>query len=67
MLYKTVLYSVVCIDLLFISVNVDFQLVPSSAVFKYIANFDDMSRPYCILALVHLAEVFGTKLRYGKS
>ena len=45
------------------SMSVDLQLIPCSAVFKYIAGFEDMSRPYCILALVHLAEVFGTKLR----
>ncbi|KAL8611936.1 hypothetical protein ACOMHN_034065 [Nucella lapillus] len=41
------------------------QLIPCSAVFKYIASFEDLSRPYCILALVHLAEVFGTKLNFS--
>lgn len=53
------------------------QLIPSSAVFKYIATFDcktdesgkgeelSLSRPYCILALLHLAEVFGTKLSFS--
>ncbi|KAK7109542.1 mediator of RNA polymerase II transcription subunit 24-like [Littorina saxatilis] len=41
------------------------QIIPCSAVFQYIAGFDDVSRPYCVLALVHLAEVFATKLSFS--
>ncbi|KAK7489537.1 hypothetical protein BaRGS_00019171 [Batillaria attramentaria] len=41
------------------------QIVPCSSVLKYITEFDDLSRPHCILALVNLAEVFGTKLSFS--
>ncbi|XP_025096611.1 mediator of RNA polymerase II transcription subunit 24-like isoform X2 [Pomacea canaliculata] len=41
------------------------QIVPCSSVLNYIAAFDDLSRPYCVLALIHLAEVFGTKLSFS--
>ncbi|KAK6967557.1 mediator of RNA polymerase II transcription subunit 24-like isoform X2 [Biomphalaria glabrata] len=38
------------------------QMIPYHTVLKYITEFDDFSRPYCILALLHLAEMFGSKI-----
>lgn len=41
-----------------------FQVIPTSSVLKHISSFDDSSRPYCIVALIDLAETFATKLSF---
>ncbi|XP_067650609.1 mediator of RNA polymerase II transcription subunit 24-like isoform X2 [Haliotis asinina] len=40
------------------------QVIPTSSVLKHISSFDDSSRPYCIVALIDLAETFATKLSF---
>ncbi|KAH9525538.1 Mediator of RNA polymerase II transcription subunit 24 [Bulinus truncatus] len=37
-------------------------MIPYHTVLKYITEFEDFSRPYCVLALLHLAEMFGSKI-----
>lgn len=39
-------------------------MIPFHSVLKYITSFEDFSRPYCVLALLHLAETFGSKIRW---
>lgn len=41
------------------------QIVPCCSVLKHITEFDDLARPHCFLALINLAEVFGTKLSFS--
>ncbi|XP_012943640.1 mediator of RNA polymerase II transcription subunit 24 isoform X2 [Aplysia californica] len=38
------------------------QMIPFNTVLKYITEFEDFSRPHCVLALLHLAEMFGSKI-----
>ena len=38
------------------------QMIPFNTVLKYITEFEDFSRPHCVLALLHLAEMFGAKI-----
>ncbi|BFZ18949.1 hypothetical protein BsWGS_21988 [Bradybaena similaris] len=37
-------------------------MIPFNTVLKYVTEFEDFSRPYCVLALLHLAEMFGSKI-----
>lgn len=41
------------------------QMIPFNTVLKYITEFEDFSRPYCVLALLHLAEMFGSKISFS--
>ncbi|XP_041367301.1 mediator of RNA polymerase II transcription subunit 24-like isoform X2 [Gigantopelta aegis] len=43
------------------------QVIPYSSVFKHISKFEQLTRPYCVLALVDLAEVFATKISFTYS
>ncbi|XP_050418518.1 mediator of RNA polymerase II transcription subunit 24 isoform X3 [Patella vulgata] len=41
------------------------QVIPHSTVFKHISTYDDISKPYCIIALIDIAETFSTKLSFS--
>ncbi|ESO96217.1 hypothetical protein LOTGIDRAFT_239364 [Lottia gigantea] len=41
------------------------QVVPHSVMFKHISTYDDLSKPYCIMALIDLAETFATKISFS--
>ncbi|XP_059146180.1 mediator of RNA polymerase II transcription subunit 24-like isoform X2 [Physella acuta] len=40
-------------------------MIPFNTVLKYITEFEDFSRPYCVLALLNLAEMFGSKISFS--
>ncbi|KAL3832581.1 hypothetical protein ACJMK2_024214 [Sinanodonta woodiana] len=40
------------------------QVIPPSAAFRFFINFDDYSRPYCLLGLLDLAQDFASNLSF---
>jgi len=57
--------SPVALILSYLKHSVLSQMIPFTTVLKYITEFQDFSRPHCVLALLHLAEMFGAKISFS--